>query len=488
MHPSSVALVVGLSLCAATALLQITVDAGTTLRPVAPRLFGTNLEPKDQSDQPVRDLIASLGLRTHRYPGGGWPGWHWQTGPPAGAPLALPHRRGSLPAQSACRARSPMPSRPQRQRIRNILLAGTPYDAFLMEEAGFRRREQPWPDDAPVFELVRTADETVEAVQQGGVDLLIIGSQLKDATGFEVRDRVRALTPALATVIVTSDNQARGVVRDPAKAPDPSGLFVWYGAPSVLRTLVRLQEDERNFRPALASTEGLAVLIVEDEPNFYSHYLPAVYERIYACTVDLLPRTARPRSPWNDVATRPFVILRHNFEDAFAVVARYSRQLLALITDIEYPMGGVLRSDAGLRLLYRARALQAHMPVVVQSHQPEHRAAVEEAGASFLHKGSNHLLSELGKFLSDFCGFGPFVFRWPAGAEFGRADNLAELRDLIARVPDVVFEHHGLHNDFSSWLAVHGYGDLAKAVRELTITETDVRARFLQLLDETLVS
>ncbi|HEY3355804.1 MAG TPA: hypothetical protein VGQ83_21305 [Polyangia bacterium] len=380
-----------------------------------------------------------------------------------------------------------MPPRPQRQRIRNILLAGTPYDAFLMEEAGFRRHDQPWPAEAPAFELVRTVDEAVAAATRGDVDLLILGSQLRDATGVEARDRVRTAVPTLPTVIVTSDNQARGIVRDPAKAPDPSGLFVWYGAPSVLRTLVRLQEDERNFRNALATTEGLAVLIVEDEPNFYSHYLPAVYERIYSCTVDLLPRPARPRSEWTDVATRPFVILRHNFEDAFAIIARYSRQLLALITDIEYPMGGVLRADAGLRLLYRARALQAHMPVVVQSHQPETRGAVEEAGASFLHKGSNHLLSELGKFLADYCGFGPFVFRWPAGVEFGRANNLAELRDLIARVPEVVFEHHGLHNDFSSWLAVHGYGDLAKAVRELTITETDVRARFLQLLGETLI-
>jgi hypothetical protein len=151
-------------------------------------------------------------------------------------------------------------------------------------------------------------------------------------------------------------------------------------------------------------------------------------------------------------------------------------------------MGGVMRADAGLRLLYRARALQAHMPVVVQSHLPEHQAAVEEAHAFFLNKGSNHLLSELNRFLTDYCGFGPFVFRWPAGAEFGRANNLVELRDLLVRVPEVVFEHHALHNDFSSWLAVHGYGAIAKAVRELTITETDVRTRLLQIVEETLVS
>ena len=31
--------------------------------------------------------------------------------------------------------------------------------------------------------------------------------------------------------------------------------------------------------------------------------------------------------------------------------------------------------------------------------------------------------------------------------ELGRAHDVTELRDLITRVPDVVFEHHGLHND-----------------------------------------
>jgi hypothetical protein len=385
-----------------------------------------------------------------------------------------------------------MAARVKRKRIRNILLAGAPYDAYLMEEAGFWRHdlaphEEGVLDEAPAYTLVRTSDETVAAAASGLHDLLVIGGKLRDVSSFEVRRRVRAAGVNLPTVIITSDNQARGEERDPDKAPDPTGLFVWYGSPSVLRTLVRLQEDERNSRLVLGSAEGLAVLIVEDEPNFYSHYLPAVYERILAATVDLLPLAARPESPWMDLDTRPLVLLRHNFEDAFNVIARYPRQLLALVTDIEYPINGVLRGDAGLRLLYRARALQAHMPVVVQSHQPEHRAAVEEAGARFLLKSSNHLLSELGDFLTDYCGFGPFVFRWPAGAEFGRAHSLGELRDLVGRVPDVVFEHHGLHNDFSSWLAVHGYADLAQEVRDLQITESDVRTRMMELIDQAIV-
>jgi len=375
---------------------------------------------------------------------------------------------------------------PQRQRISNVLLVGTLYDGYLMEEAGFRPRGQPAPEEAPLFELARTADEAVEAVRREAFDLIVVSGQLRELTGFEVRRRIKEAAPGARVVIVTSDNQLRGEARDPGLAPDPTGIFVWYGAPSALRTIVRLQEDESNAEAVLGSKEGLAILIVEDEPNFYSHYVPAVYERILDATLSILPGVARCDSVWFDVPRRPLVLLRHDFEGAYSLVSRYPWQILALITDIEFPVAGVLRPDAGLKLLYRTRLLQAHMPVVVQSQDKGLRAAVEEAGAHFILKTSNHLLKDLCEFLTNYCGFGPFVFRWPAGVEFGRATTLAELGDILRRVPDVVFEHHAMHNDFSTWLAVHGYGDVARRVREIHITEGDVRGRILEAIDKAL--
>ncbi|HEY3353356.1 MAG TPA: alpha-L-arabinofuranosidase C-terminal domain-containing protein [Polyangia bacterium] len=83
MRYSAGCLVLTLSLLAATSVaspLQIDVNAGAAVRPVNPRLFGSNLEPKDQTDQATRDLLGTLGLSLYRFPGGGWPGWHWQTG------------------------------------------------------------------------------------------------------------------------------------------------------------------------------------------------------------------------------------------------------------------------------------------------------------------------------------------------------------------------------------------------------------------------
>jgi len=122
----------------------------------------------------------------------------------------------------------------------------------------------------------------------------------------------------------------------------------------------------------------------------------------------------------------------------------------------------------------------------VHSRDLEHKGAAREAGARFFWKDSSKLLYELDQFLIDVCGFGPFVFRWPAGESYGVARTLQELRDLIAQVPEVVFEHHALHFDFSTWLAVHGYMDLATVVRELSLTDASPRQQVLTVLDKVL--
>ena len=359
---------------------------------------------------------------------------------------------------------------------------GNPYDAFLLEEAGFRPPGQEEPADAPTFDLVRTGSAALKALGGGGFDMVLADYLLPDTSGPDLARRIRQAHPSVPVVIVTSNTDLGGAGKGSAGHSEPN-LFIWYGAHSFLRALVRLQEDERNAPRLVAAGHALALLLVEDEPNFYSHFVPLLYERTEASARDLAPR---PPSTWGVIDNRPLVLLRRNFEDACEVLYRYRSYILAVISDMCFPVQGELKSDAGLRLLYRARAVNAHLPMAVHSRELEHKSAAQEAGAKFLWKDSPHFLPELDNFLVEFCGFGPFVFRWPAGEVYGVAHNLAELRKLIADVPDVVFEHHALHFDFSSWLAVHGYLELARRVRDVSITDPAVRQLLLDLIDEQL--
>ncbi|MCC6746996.1 MAG: response regulator [Deltaproteobacteria bacterium] len=370
-----------------------------------------------------------------------------------------------------------------RIRFQNLLLAGNPYSGFMLEEAGFRAAGQSEPADAPAFELVRTGKAALEALGTGRYEMLLVDYVLPDMSGAELSRKVKEAFPGLPAVVVTGNTDLGGPTEGREHASE--NLFVYYGAPSFWRAMVKLQEDERNA-PLLQHSGALIILLVEDEPNFYSHFLPALYERIRAAALELLPEERRPTSIWGMSDNRPLVLLRRSFEEACESLFRYDRNMMALITDLCFPISGERRGDAGLRLLYRARALHGHLPVVVASRELQAREAVLAADAKFLWKDSPRLLSELDNFLTAFCGFGPFVFRWPAGERYGLARTLQDLRDLIADVPDVVFEHHALHNDFSTWLAVHGYQNLANRVRAMLITEPDIRGTLLRTLDDEL--
>ena len=371
---------------------------------------------------------------------------------------------------------------PKRRRIRKLLLAGNPYDGFILEEAGFRAGGQDGPEDAPTFNLVRSGSKALEALDSGaGYDMLLADHELPDMSGPELARRVQQSHPGFPLAVLTSNTDLGGSTVHGVEQPD-SNLFIWYGAPSLVRALVKLQEDELNAPLVLGPMYSLVILLVEDEPNFYSHFVPVLYDRIRESALELLPRQRRKPSPWTFVDNRPLVLLRRNFEDACDVLYRYKDRLMALITDIRFPVNGELKGDAGLRLLYRARSIDAHLPVAVHSREREHKDAVADAKGRFLWKDSPRLLAHLDHFLIHSCGFGPFVFRWPAGERYGVARTLAELRTLIEEVPDVVFEYHALHHDYSTWLVVHGYQELAQRVRELSITAFNPRQDVLELL------
>jgi len=381
------------------------------------------------------------------------------------------------------------PQPPKRRLIRKLLLAGNPYDGFILEEAGFRAAGQGGRADAPTFDLVRSGARALEALDSdAGYDMVLADYTLPDMSGPELAARIRERRPGFPLAVLTSNTDLGGATERGAPAQQDSNLFIWYGAPSLVRALVQLQEDELNAPLVLGPMYSLVILLVEDEPNFYSHFVPVLYDRIRESAAELVPRQRRSSSPWSVIENRPLVLLRRNFEDACDVLYKYRDRLMALVSDIRFPVKGELKGDASLRLLYRARSIDAHLPVAVHSREREHEDAVTEAKGRFLWKDSPRLLAHLDHFLIHSCGFGPFVFRWPAGERYGVARTLAELRALTEDVPDVVFEYHALHHDFSTWLVVHGYRQLAQQVRELSITAFDPRKDILQLFDEELAN
>src|SRR5438045_9562124 len=105
---------------------------------------------------------------------------------------------------------------------------------------------------------------------------------------------------------------------------------------------------------------------------------------------------------------QPKVLLFGTYEDAWRAFERYEENVLAVISDVEFPRGGVMDSDAGVDLARRVRERQPDIPVMLQSSRADKQALARSIGASFLLKGSPPLLHQLQRFIIDHLAFGAF--------------------------------------------------------------------------------
>ncbi|MCC6968669.1 MAG: hypothetical protein IT434_00460, partial [Phycisphaerales bacterium] len=82
-----------------------------------------------------------------------------------------------------------------------------------------------------------------------------------------------------------------------------------------------------------------------------------------------------------------------------------------------------------------------------------------------------NLLRHLRDFILSNLGFGDFIFRDPHGFEVGRARDLRDLEETLARVPAESVAFHAQHNHFSNWLMARTEFELAARIQPVKVTD-----------------
>ena len=170
-----------------------------------------------------------------------------------------------------------------RYRIMDILLVASPYDSFVLEEAGqigervageFRNLDLHY---GPGLTTVATGTEALELVRQAGrFDLVVSGLQLSDMDGAELARRVQALGRDVPVVLLAFD--ARQIQRF-ALHRDMSAVertFLWQGDARILLAIVKYVEDRRNALHDTAAMGVQVIILIEDNVRYYSSFLPAI--------------------------------------------------------------------------------------------------------------------------------------------------------------------------------------------------------------------
>jgi len=359
-----------------------------------------------------------------------------------------------------------------RFRILDILLVATPYDAFVLEEAGelpermlgeFRNLDLHY---APGLTAVATGQEAIElAKRQRRFNLLITTPQLADMNAVELARRVRAEGLDVPVVLLTRDSRE---LADFVPRYGLEGLeraFVWQGDARILVAIVKSVEDRRNAEHDSGTAGVQVILLVEDTVRQYSSFLPVMYSELFQHSQRVLVEGLNLSQKILRMRARPKILLCTTFEEAEAAFDHYADEVLGIVSDVEFPRRGVKSPSAGAELARYVRSSYPDIPIILHSSQSENEALARSLGASFLLKGSPLLLDELRRVMLEDFGFGDFVFRLPDGSEVARAADLRGLEEKLHSVPIESVQYHAARNHFSRWLKARTIFSVAHALR-----------------------
>jgi hypothetical protein len=249
------------------------------------------------------------------------------------------------------------------------------------------------------------------------------------------------------------------------------GVFEWTGDASILLAMVKYVEDQQNIDHDIEVAGVRAILVVEDSPRYYSTFFTVLYPELMRQSSSLFSEGLNRLQKLMFMRLRPKVLHAQTFEEALYLFRRYRSQILAIISDVGFPREDGLDPEAGLRLIRHVRASAPDLPILLQSSELEYARAEKELHVLFVHKHSTDLLLQIRRFLRDYLGFGPFIFRRPDGTEVGRARDTHELVARVQEVPADAIAYHCSHNHFSSWLRARAEFELADRLGALKLAD-----------------
>jgi len=361
--------------------------------------------------------------------------------------------------------------------VQNIVLVSSLYDSFILQQDG-QLNEQVITEflelnlrHTPDLTHVSTGAEALQLARQDRRNNLIVTTiNVGDMDAAELAAAVQEAGLDIPVCVLAYDASElqHFLNRHPTSQVDR--IFLWQGNARILLAMTKYVEDRANA-PHDTEAGVRVIVVVEDNIRYYSSFLPTIYaeliehsHRVISEGMNLAHKLVRMRA-------RPKILLCSTYEEAWTYVQRYQRNLLGLISDIQFPMDGQPEPDAGYRLALRVKELMPDLPVLLQSSRAECKERAWEVGASFVLKGSPTLLADLQRFMKEQFAFGDFVFRTPEGVEVGRARDLRSLGRQLAKVPAASVGYHAERNHFSNWLIARTEFDLAFRLRPRRVTQ-----------------
>ncbi len=359
-------------------------------------------------------------------------------------------------------------------KVRDILLVSTPYDAWIMEE-DCRLSERIIHEyrglnlsNPPRFTWVATAGEALAALDKKNFDLVITMLHLADMDAFMLGRKIKNIDANLPVILLThSALPSKESSRVFTQPPGIDRTFVWAGDTDILVALVKSAEDSMNVAHDTESAGIRVILFVEDSPIYISTLLPVLYRELVSQTQAVLEEGLNEEHRMLTMRARPKILVARNYEEANDLYEKYEPYVLGVISDVRFPRNGKLDDNAGVTFLSKIKKERFDIPLLLTSSESSNAAKAINLPAFFVDKNSPSLISEVRSFFLEHLCFGDFIFRMPNGQEIARASNTRSFERLLNEIPEESFVHHANRNDFSRWLFARTEIMLASRVRPI---------------------
>ncbi|ABF39285.1 response regulator receiver protein [Candidatus Koribacter versatilis Ellin345] len=363
-------------------------------------------------------------------------------------------------------------------RVQDILLVSSLYDSFILREDGRlnelligESRELDL-QHIPGITHVSNCAQALEIMRsQPRFNLIVTNLAVGEMNAAQLAREIRKSGSDVPVLVLAYDYREvkNFIARNPVT--DIDRIFLWQGNARVLVAMVKYIEDKRN---ALHDTKTVGVpvlLVVEDNIRYYSSVLPVIYtelitqsKRVIREGINVAHKLVRQRA-------RPKILLCSDFEEAEKYAQQYRENLLAVVSDVQFPRAGAPEAEAGFELAHYIRDLVPDVPIVLHSSHTEYKTRAHDEGFAFLQKRSPTFLRDFRRLLTQQCAFGDFVFRLPSGEEVGRASDMNQLEAHLHRVPPESIAYHSQRNHFSRWLTARTEFAVAQKLRPRKVSD-----------------
>lgn len=362
-------------------------------------------------------------------------------------------------------------------RIHEILLVASPYDAFILEEDGRLTQQILYEylgmnlSYAPRVWHAKDATTGLRMLSDRSYDLVIVMMRISDMDPITFGEKVKNNYPDKPVILLAFDESEITTLPYERMKKTIDQVYIWSGNANVFPAIIKNIEDRMNLKRDYNIADIRSIIMVEDDPRYYSIILPLLYRTALKHARDLISKSFSDTDRLLLFRARPKIILTSTYEEAIEIYNQYRNNILGFISDVRFPKKGVIDSDAGLKLIKYIRNKDSDMPVLLQSTNSEHKKHAKKVNASFIDKNSTTLMQDLESFIINNFGFGDFIFRDRKRNEISRANNLKQFQKILKTIPSKTLRYHASKNHFSNWLAVRGEFNIASNLRPIKISD-----------------